>query len=119
MKGTVEHTPGRLVVRLGAFFPHGATCVFDKTTGRARFERRLFFVPRKTIDVALADVVAFEVVEVVEVVEVLPPLNSCDPRVVLASGKRFYLSPANTREETREVARQVRAFLGLSQQIGS
>jgi hypothetical protein len=113
MRGIVEHTPGRLVVRLGAFFPHGATCVFDKTTGRARFERRLFFVPRNTIDVALADVVAFEVVEV------LPPLNSFDPRVVLASGKRFYLSPANTREETREVARQVRAFLGLTQRIGS
>jgi hypothetical protein len=47
------------------------------------------------------------------VVEVGPPINSFDPRVVLASGKRFYLSPAATLEETREVARQVRAFLGL------
>jgi len=103
----VEQTPERLVVALGAFFPHNATCVFDKTTGRARFARRLFFIPRKTIEVALSEVVAFEVVELG------PPLNSFEPRVGLASGKRFYLSPAATREETREVARQVRAFLGL------
>jgi len=42
-----------------------------------------------------------------------PPLNSFEPRVTLASGKRFYLSPAATLEETREVVRQVREFLGL------
>jgi hypothetical protein len=113
MREIIEDTPERLVVRLGAVFPHSSTCVFDKRTGRARFERRLFFIPRRTIDVALADVVSFEVIEV------LPPLNSFDPRVVLASGKRFYLSPAATREETREVARRVRAFLGLTQQLGS
>jgi hypothetical protein len=34
---------------------------------------------------------------------------------VLASGKRFYLSPADTREATRAVARRVREFLGLPQ----
>jgi hypothetical protein len=33
---------------------------------------------------------------------------------VLASGKRFYLSPADTREATREVVGRVREFLGLS-----
>jgi hypothetical protein len=109
MTWIVEHTPQRLVVRLGAHFPHNATCVFDKATGRARFERRLFFIPRPTIDVPLGDVVAFEVAEVG------PPINSFDPCIVLASGKRFYLSPADTREATHEVARRVRAFLGLSQ----
>ena len=107
MAGIVEHTPERLVVELGAFFPHNATCVFDKTTGRARFERRLFFFQRKTIDVALGDIADFEVMETG------PPLNSFDPRVTLASGTRFFLSPAFTREETRAVARAVRAFLGL------
>jgi hypothetical protein len=110
MSWIVEHTPERMVVRLGALFPHNATCEFDKTTGRARFERRLFFIPRRTIDVPLGDVVDFEVVEVG------PPLNSFDPRVRLASGKRFFLSPADSREATREVARRVRAFLGLPQQ---
>jgi hypothetical protein len=104
----VEHAPERLIVQLGAPFPHSATCVFDKTTGRARFERRLFFIPRKTIDVALREIAEFEVLEVG------PPLNSFDPRVTLASGRRFYLSPAATREETRAVARAVRAFLGLA-----
>ena len=108
MSWIVEHTPDRLVVRLGALFPHSATCVFDKETGRARFERRLFFLPRRTIDVALRDIADFEVVELG------PPLNSFDPRVVLASGKRFYLSPADTKEATREVARSVREFLGLA-----
>ncbi len=108
MTWIVEHTPERLVVTLGAPFPHSATCVFDKASGRARFERRLFFIPRKTIDVALGDVADFEVMEVG------PPLNSFDPRVTLASGKRFYLSPAATPEETRTVARAVRAFLGLA-----
>jgi hypothetical protein len=49
------------------------------------------------------------------VVEVGPPINSFDPRVVLRSGKRVWLSPARTLEETREVVRQVRAFLGLPQ----
>ncbi len=107
MDWIVEHTPERMVVRLGALFPHSAICVLDKTTGRARFVRRLFFFPRRMIDVPLAEVVGFEVVELG------PPLNSFEPRVVLASGKRFYLSPAATLEETREVARGVRAFLGL------
>jgi hypothetical protein len=107
MDWLAEHTPERMVVRLGALFPHSAICVFDKATGRARIVRRLFFFPRRMINVALADIVDFEVVEVA------PPINSFDPRVVLASGKRFYLSPATTLEETREVARQVREFLGL------
>jgi hypothetical protein len=108
MSWIVEHTPERLVVRLGALFPHSAICVFDKETGRARFYRRLFFLPRRKIDVSLREIAGFEVVEVG------PPLNSFDPRVVLASGKRFYLSPADTLEATREVARSVREFLGLS-----
>ena len=108
MDWIVEHTPQRLVVKLGAMFPHSATCVFDKTTGRARFERKLFFLPRKTIDVALGEIAGFDVMEVG------PPLNSFDPRVTLASGRRFFLSPAMTREETRAVARAVRAFLGLA-----
>ena len=107
MTWILEHTPDRLVVRLGALFPHSAICIFDKETGRARFARRLFFLPRRMIDVPLRDIADFEVVEVGH------PLNSFDPRVVLASGKRFYLSPADTREATREVARQVREFLGL------
>jgi hypothetical protein len=108
MAAIVEHTPERLVIVLGTLFPHNATCVFDKATGRARFERQLFFMPRKTIDVALGEIADFEVVEVDK------PLDSFDPRVTLASGKRFYLSPAATREETRAVARAVRAFLGLA-----
>jgi hypothetical protein len=108
MTAIVEHTPERLVIELGAFFPHNATCVLDKTTGRARFERQLFFFSRRTIDVALGEIVDFEVVELDK------PLDSFDPRVTLASGKRFYLSPAATREETRAVARAVRAFLGLA-----
>ncbi len=103
----VEHTPERLVVRLGAVFPHSAICVFDKKSGRARFYRRLFFLPRRKIDVPLGQVRDFDVVEVGA------PLNSFEPRVVLASGKRFYLSPADTLEATREVARTVREFLGL------
>lgn len=109
MSYIVEHTPERLVVRLGQAFPHNATCTFDKATGRARFQRTLFYIPRRTIDVALGEVADFEVMEVG------PPLNSFDPRVTLASGKRFFLSPAATKEETRVVARAVRGFLGLAQ----
>src|SRR5215469_12175845 len=40
MTAIVEHTPERLVIELGTYFPHNATCVLDKTTGRARFERQ-------------------------------------------------------------------------------
>jgi hypothetical protein len=107
MTWIVEDTPERMVVRLGAPFPHSAICVLDKERGRARFYRRLFFFPRRTIDVSLREIAD------VEVVEVGHPLNSFDPRVVLASGKRFYLSPADTREATREVVGRVREFLGL------
>ncbi len=107
MDWIIEHSPERMVVRLGALFPHNATCVFDKASGRARFARRLFFLPRPVIDVPLRDVVGFEVVELG------PPLNSFEPRVVLASGRRFYLSPADTKEATREIARRVRTVLGL------
>src|SRR5262245_36207462 len=107
MAWIVEHTPDRLVVQLGAPFPHNTTCVFARAAGRALLERRLFFVPRRTIDVALRDIVEFELVELDK------PFDSYDPRVTLASGRRFFLSPAATREETREVVRRVRAFLGL------
>jgi hypothetical protein len=107
MTWIVEHTEERMIVQLGAPFPHNATFVLDKETGRARFYRRLFFVPRRTIDVSLRQIANFELVEVG------PPLNSFDPRVVLTSGKRFYLSPADTREATREVVARVREFLGL------
>jgi hypothetical protein len=107
MTWIVEHTPELMVVRLGALFPHSAICVFDKGSGRARFHRRLFFFPRRTIDVSLRQIAD------VELVEVGPPLNSFDPRVVLTSGKRFYLSPADTLEATREVVRRVREFLEL------
>ena len=110
MSEIIEDKPEVLVVRLGGTFPHSSTCVFDKSTGRARFQRRVFFIPRRTIDVALADVVAFEAVEMP------PPVDSFDLRVVLASGKRFYVSPAATREQTREIACEVCAFLGLTQQ---
>ncbi len=103
----VEHTPELLVVRLGATFPHNATCVFDKTTGRAKFVRKLFFFPRRMINVPLADIANFEVMDVG------PPFNSFEPRVTLRSGKRFFLSPAATKEETQAVARAVREFLGL------
>lgn len=102
-----EDTPERLVVRLGALFPHSAICVFDKPSGRARIVRKLFFFPRRMLNVALGDIVDFEVVEVG------PPFNSFDPRIVLRSGKRYWVSPAATLEETRDVARRVRAFLGL------
>jgi len=107
MTWIVEDTPERMVVRLGAAFPHSAVCVLDKETGRARFYRRLFFIPRRTIDVSLRQIADFELVEVG------PPLNSFDPRVSLVSGKRFYLSPADTLEATREVVARVREFLGL------
>jgi hypothetical protein len=110
MTWVVEHRPERLVVMLGTVFPHNAICMFDKTTGRARFERRLFFIPRKTIDVALGEIADFEVVEVGK------PFDSFDPRVTLTSGRRFFLSPAATREETRAMARLVRSFLGLPPQ---
>jgi hypothetical protein len=107
----MEHTPERLVVRLGGIFPHGSTCVLDKATGRARFERRLFFWPRKPIEVALGDISAFEIVETSTENE-----SSYYPRVTLCSGKRFYLSDAGNLETTREMARQVREFLGLAKQ---
>jgi hypothetical protein len=107
MPWIVEHTPELLVVRLGAPFPHNALCVFDKTTGRAKFVRRLFFFPRRMINVPLGDI------DNVEVMDVGPPFNSFEPRVTLRSGKTFFLSPAATREETRAVVQAVRAFLDL------
>ena len=51
MTWILEDTPERMVVRLGALFPHSAICVLDKERGRARFYRRLFFFPRRMIDV--------------------------------------------------------------------
>jgi hypothetical protein len=107
MPWIVEHTPQLLVVRLGATFPHNALCVFDRATDRAKFVRKLFFFPRRMIDVALRDVVD------VEVMDTGPPFNSFEPRVTLRSGKRFFLSPAATKEETEAVVRAMRGFLGL------
>jgi hypothetical protein len=92
MKPIVEHTPERLIVKLGGIFPHDATCVFDKSTGRARFERRLFFWRRRPIEVALADIADFEVTESSGQTE------SFEPRVVLRSGRKVYLSDAGTAE---------------------
>ena len=54
----IEQTPTRLVFTSGIPWLQNFHCDLDRTTGRARIARTDFFIRRKPVEVALADITA-------------------------------------------------------------
>jgi len=102
-----EDTPTRLVMTLGTRNYHWTKCILDKSTGRARFERRMLIFPRRPIEVPIADVVATD-----------PIVFRADHSVTyylllkLRSGKTYWLA-GDSGEASVSVAAKIRGFLGL------
>ena len=118
MDPILENTPTRLVVKLGNRFTNSAMCIFDKTAGTAKFERKIFMWPRKPIEVPLGDIAGIDVLtQSTEGSEMSG--TTYFPRVHLRSGKSFYLSQvptaltASSEKPTTEVVVRMCAFLGL------
>jgi hypothetical protein len=102
------NTPTRLVIKLTKGL-NVSTAILDKSTGRARFERAVFFWKRKPVDVALDDI---------ESVAAMPVRarggETQVPLIRLKSGGTIQLADAGGQGETVEAVRQMRTFLGLA-----
>ena len=110
MAGVLESTPTRLVVEFGDRIFNNAVCTFDKATGRARFERKIFRVSRKSIEVGLDEIAVIEVLR-----QRVKGQTTHTPLIQLKSGQRFWLSDAG--QQTYNRAAQMRDFLGLPQPV--
>lgn len=98
-----ENSPDRLVIRLGTRALHTTTYLLDRTSHTARFERSLFRIRRKPIEVAWDEIAGLDPFE---------SNGSASVLLRLASGKRHWLS-GDTLETTTAAVNQMRNFLGL------
>ena len=114
MKYITEQTPTRLVVKLGGRFTNTATCTFDKTSGIGRFERTVFMIRRKPIEVPLSEIAAIDILRQSTSTKPGDPNalthDTYYPHVHLRSGRSFYLSQASSDEETTEVVTEIINF---------
>src|ERR1043166_8351483 len=100
MLQVLENTPDRLVVKTGVRPFHTTTATFDKSTGKARFERTVFFWKRKPIEVPLDDIASITVVSQSMTGAQGMQLSSNNPLVQLKSGQRFWLSDAGSQADS-------------------
>jgi hypothetical protein len=118
MTRIVESSPTRLVIKLGNRWINTADCTLDKATGTARFERTLFFFPRKPIEVPIGEIATMDILRQSTNTQPGNPMGltheSYFPRVYLRSGRMFYLSQAGSDEETTALVRRMLDFLGLA-----
>jgi hypothetical protein len=99
----VENAPDRLVLKLGTRAMHSTTYILDGTSHTARFERTLFGIRRKPIEVPFDQIAGLDPFE---------SNGSTSVLLQLASGKRHWLS-GDTPATTTTAVNQMRAFLGL------
>jgi len=115
MKYITEQTPTRMVVKLGGRFTNTATCIFDKTSGVARFERTVFMIPRKPIEVPLGEIAGIDILRQSTNTQPGDPnglrQETYYPHVHLRSGRNFYLSQASSYAETTAVVTEIINFL--------
>jgi hypothetical protein len=110
-----ENTPDRLVVKTGVRPFHTTTATFDKSTGKARFERTIFFWKRKPIEVPLDDIESITVVQQNMTGAQGMQFSSNNPLVQLKSGQRFWLSDAGSQAGSVQAVQLMRDFLAGTQ----
>jgi hypothetical protein len=108
----VENAPNRLILRMGMRPLRMSTVIFDKGSGKARFERTVIAWKLRPIEVPLEEVVAITVVQQDVRDAKDKRARSTGPVVQLKSGQGIQLSDAGSTKDTIEAVRQMRAFLG-------
>jgi hypothetical protein len=102
-----ENTPTRLVMTLGGRYSLWSKYILDKSSGQARFERRLLIFPRAPVEVPLAEIAAAD-----------PIVYGTDDSpthyvvVKLKSGKAYWLA-GDSAAASVAAADHIRRFLGL------
>jgi len=114
MLKTLENTPDRLVITTSVRPFHSSTTIFDKSSGKARFERTVFFWKRKAIEVPLDDIASITIVPQQTTTPQGGQVEGNHPLVQLKSGQRFWLSDAGSQAESIEAVQLMRNFLGAS-----
>jgi hypothetical protein len=100
----IEQTEARLSFKIGIPLLCWTGCDLDRTTGRARIRRVMFFWPRKTVDIPLGDIHAVSLVGAGD--------NSGwqYPMVTLNSGERIKFA-VHQYSRSRKAVDAVGAFL--------
>ncbi len=104
-----EDTPSRLVITLGSRNYLWTRYVFDKTSGRAQLERRYLIFPRRSVEVALADIVAAD-----PIVFGTEDNTNYYVLIKLKSGKTYWCA-GGSQETSVAAAQRIRGFLGLAE----
>jgi hypothetical protein len=112
MLQVLENTPTRLVIRLTQRL-NVSTLIFDKSSGRARFERAVLFWKRKPVDIALDDIESIAAVPVGA-----GGSETYVPLVQLKSGGKFQPAEAGTQAEAVEAVGQMSTFLEMAPDEG-
>jgi hypothetical protein len=112
MLQVLENSPTRLVIKLTQRL-NVSTATFDKSSGRARFERAAFFWNRKPVEVALDDIESITAAPVGA-----RGVDTSVPLVKLKAGGTLSLPDAGSQAETIEAVRQMRTFVGMTPEGG-
>src|SRR5262249_22399442 len=112
---TLENTPDRLGITMGTRPFQTTTATFDRASRKARFERTVFLIPRKPIEVAFDEVETITVVNQRTTGSQGMRVKSDNPLVQLKNGTRFWLSDPGSPADAATAVQQMREFLVLGQ----
>ncbi len=106
MLETNENTPTRLVITLGSRYSNFARIILDKSAGTARFERRMLMLPRRAIELPLADIASVDAIVLA--------VYSKEYYILIRTkaGKKIWLA-GDSRDASVATAKQIRDFVGL------
>jgi hypothetical protein len=110
----LESAPDRLILRIGVQPFETSTIILDKSTGRARFERTMFFWKLRPIDLALEEIAAITIAAHEKAAN-RKRTKRDNPTVQLKSGQPFRLSDPGDTKSAIEAVRQMSTFLGQAE----
>lgn len=108
---TLESTPDRLAITMGIRPLQTTTATFDKASRKARFERTIFLIPRKPIEVAFDEIETITVVHQSTTGSQGMQVKSDNPLVQLKDGRRFWLSNPGSPADAATAVQQMREFV--------
>src|SRR5262245_17017194 len=115
----LENTPDRLVIHMGIRPFQTTTATFDRASRKARFERTVFLIPRKPIEVVFDEIETITVVHQSMTGHQGMQVKSENPLVQLKDGKRFWLSDPGSPADAATIVQQMREFVVQGQPEGS
>src|SRR5262245_14455456 len=115
----LENTPDRLVIHMGIRPFQTTTATFDRASRKARFERTVFLIPRKPIEVVFDEIETITVAHQSMTGHQGMQVKSNNPLVQLKDGKRFWLSDPGSPADAATIVQQMREFVVQGQPEGS